>query len=68
MAGDQQRHKAVYGRVDQRPEGPPEEGTALDQEVGCNRLLGGKCAVYLLLDIAMLTRPSTPIPIAPAVE
>jgi len=27
-----------------------------------------KCAIYLLLDIAILIRPSTPIPIAPAVE
>jgi hypothetical protein len=27
-----------------------------------------KCAIYLLLEIAILIRPSTPIPIAPAVE
>jgi len=31
---DQKRHEPVHSRVNQCPEGTPEEGTALDQEVG----------------------------------
>ncbi len=43
-------------------EGSLDEGESSD-------VLGGlECATYFLLEIAILTRPRTPIPIAPEVE
>ena len=41
----------------------------LDQRVGCDRLFGGpECAVYFLLEVAIVARPTIGIVITPAVE